>query len=299
MKTDPSPCRLALLSALAVVSLAVAPASAAPRAHTATLLPRILIWDNDNGVTLCDPDIAATACVPVGTEVGLVRAVIDNGGDPWLVTQLPSDLSTYDAVYITLGWATASGPAGQISTADQQTLVNYIEDGHPVFLEGNDFAHDYQGTTLLSLFGAVYNGDGSTEGNVSQLIGRPGTFAQGMTFGYPFGSAADFSVDDVLPGGSNPGVILFDDQNGPGKAMSSPSEGGAPRGKGRGDGGPATQSVTRGRTVLFTTSFGAMPDGLPPSTKDLLMGRVLVNFGLLVTPAPPATWGSIKALFNH
>ncbi len=280
-------------AALAGCCLAtVVPAMASP-------VSTLLVWDNDRGLTLCDPDLVSAACVPVGTEVGLVRAVINNGSVPEVVTTLPTDLSPYAGVYITLGWSDGNEGAGQITVAEQTLLATYILAGHPVFLQGNDFAADYKNTELLDLFGAVFNGGGSATGNVSQLIGRPGTFAQGMVFGYPFGTPSDFSVDDVLPGGVFAGDILFDDQNGPGKAMSSPTESGSPRGKTRDGGGPITASTIRGRTVLFTTVFGAMPDGLPPSTKDMLMGRVLGDLGLLVTPVQPSTWGNIKALYTR
>ena len=284
---------LAAMAGCASMSLFVVPARA-------TSAPSVLVWDNDTGETFCDPDAHGEVCVEVGTELGLVRAITNNGGVASVVTQLPSDLSPYAAVYVTLGWSTPASPAGQISAAEQVELADYITSGHPVFLQGNDFAHDYNHTPLLDLFGAVFNGSGSdSTGNVSQLIGRSGTIAQGMVFSYPFGTVADTGVDDVLPGGNTPGDIVFDDQNGPGKAMSSPSEGGSPRGKSRGGGGPTPQSVARGRTVLFTTVYGAMPDGVPPATKDVLMGRVLVNFGLLATPARPTTWGGIKGLFSR
>ena len=284
---------LAMMAGCASMSLFVFPARAMSP-------PSVLVWDNDNGETFCDADVHGDVCAEVGTEVALVRAITNNGGVASVVTQLPADLTPYSAVYVTLGWSTPTSPAGQISETEQVELADYINSGHPVFLQGNDFAHDYNRTQLLDLFGAVFNGSGSdSSGNVSQLIGRSGTIAQGMVFSYPFGTVADTGVDDVLPGGNWPGDILFDDQNGPGKAMSSPSEGGSPRGKSRGGGGPTPQSVVRGRTVLFTTVYGAMPDGVPPATKDLLMGRVFVDFGLLATPARPTTWGGVKALFTH
>lgn len=299
MQTFLSPRGCAVAAALAFAGATAA--VAAPRLAPASSGPAILVWDNDNGVTLCDPDLSVTACVEVGTEVALVRSIIDNGGVPVVVPELPTDLTPYDAVYITLGWATPNCSAGHVTSDEQARLIAYNAAGHAVFLEGNDVAETYQNTPFLEMFGAIFNYTGTIGGgNVSQLIGRSGSFAQGMVFSYPFGSAADSGVDDVLPGGPHPGQVLFDDQAGPGKAMSSPSEGGAPRRRPRAGGDPRPATVAGpGPTVLFTASFSAMPDGLPPSTKDLLMGRVLLHFGLAATAEQPSTWGAIKALFHR
>ena len=63
---------------------------------------QILIWDNDNGKTFTDPEGAGT----VGCEYGIQEALTANGHTytTRTGTTLPPDISTYDVIYVVLGW---------------------------------------------------------------------------------------------------------------------------------------------------------------------------------------------------
>jgi hypothetical protein len=262
----------------------------------AAAAPRVLLWDNDKGRTACDPDIN-TGCVLIGTEVGLIRALQANGITPEVVTQLPPSLTGYAAVYITLGWRMGTDQEGQITSAQQTELDRYIHSGGAVFLQGNDFARDSApGSALMNDFGVVFNNDGNPDsiGTVKTLYGISRTFTEGMVFPYEYRQLPDNYPDDVLPGGPDPGDIIFNDQGGPGKGASSPSESGLAPGE------------FRGATVLFTIGFGYMKDGPLPSTKTYLMHQILGYFGLVPTAvddprgrrSTQSTWGRIKALLR-
>mgnify|MGYP006278656005 FL=1 len=59
----------------------------------------ILVWNNDNGSYYTDPEAGTT----IGCEEGLLNALEINGINSNNVSALPSNLSDYDAVLITLG----------------------------------------------------------------------------------------------------------------------------------------------------------------------------------------------------
>ncbi len=59
----------------------------------------VLIWDNDNNSDFLDPEGAGN----VGCEYGLQHALTANGITFSTVSALPTDLSGYDVVFVTLG----------------------------------------------------------------------------------------------------------------------------------------------------------------------------------------------------
>lgn len=59
----------------------------------------VLIWDNDLGATIDDPEGAGT----VGCEYAIQQALTANGISYTTLTDMPLDLSPYDLVFITLG----------------------------------------------------------------------------------------------------------------------------------------------------------------------------------------------------
>lgn len=62
----------------------------------------VLVWDYDRGDSYEDPDTQQV----IGSEVNLVSALQDNGESPEVLTSLPSDLSSYDIIYVCTGWYT-------------------------------------------------------------------------------------------------------------------------------------------------------------------------------------------------
>lgn len=254
----------------------------------------VLVWDNDRGRTLCDPNVP-TCGSEIGSEQGVVQSLIVNGITPVVTTDLPSDLTNFDGIFVCLGWRTTADMAGQITTAQDLQLHNFLTTGRPVYVEGNDFARDHMSSLLLTDFGARFNNDGnpSSVGTVDSLIGFANSYAQGMLFDFPFRSPQDNFPDDVLPCLSpcRPGVLLFDDQNGPGKGVSYPSESGAPAGHRGG----------RGATSFLTVTLASFIDGPPPSTRREFMRRTIGYFGLGATSVDPlngTTWGTIKGLYR-
>ena len=60
----------------------------------------IFVWDNDKGKTFQDPETGSY----VGCEYGVQQALATNGFSSATATSLPPDISTYDVIFIVLGW---------------------------------------------------------------------------------------------------------------------------------------------------------------------------------------------------
>ncbi len=121
---------------------------------------------------------------------------------------------TGDAVFLDLGFRTDDATAGEISTTDQATLIQFINPasgtGSAAMVEGNDFGNMYSGTTLYTLFHTAYLGDGGPyeTGNIDTMFGLSGTFAQGETLMYAYKSPEDNYPDSIRPT-SNGRLILW------------------------------------------------------------------------------------------
>ena len=60
---------------------------------------QVLIWDNDNNSDFLDPEGTGY----VGCEFKIQQALTTNGITFTTVSTLPTDLSSYDVVFVTLG----------------------------------------------------------------------------------------------------------------------------------------------------------------------------------------------------
>lgn len=173
--------------------------------------------DYDNPATVWDEDpIDEPESVYVNIDYAMEDQIMElnTNGQYFVVNEdtLPSReqdalLSSYDAVFLDLGYRTTFATAGQITSEEQATLVEYIDpgsgDGKPAMVDGNDFGYDYSGTTLFSLFGAEYLGDGApyTDGNIDTIFGIEGLFTENETLMYDYKDMVDNYIDslDALP----------------------------------------------------------------------------------------------------
>ncbi len=114
-----------------------------------------------------------------------------------------------DAIFLDLGFRTDDATAGEITTTDQSTIVQFISNGGAAMVEGNDFGNMYSGTTLYTMFHAQYLGDGGPyeTGNIDTLFGLSGTFARGETLLYAYQSPEDNYPDSIRP--SNNGRLIL------------------------------------------------------------------------------------------
>ena len=65
----------------------------------------ILVWKNDKNVSFSDPEGAGY----VECDSAITKALAENGYSYTLVNELPNDLTDYDIIFITLGYAVPCG----------------------------------------------------------------------------------------------------------------------------------------------------------------------------------------------
>ncbi len=138
-----------------------------------------------------------------------------------------------------------------MSSEDQQTLVNYLENGGNLYIEGADLAKDLEGTDLLEYLGIEYIDDGSIN-TIENLVGVDGNFADGLQFAYSFGSDADYLIDEL---NATSGELLFESQDGKGRVFTNQQE--------------------NYRTISSSIVLGALFDGDSLNTKNYLMSQYI------------------------
>lgn len=133
-------------------------------------------------------------------------------------------------------------------------MIDFLESGKGLYIEGVDFGMENGSSELYSYFGCnfVSNGNTSFYGNVRSLAGQTSTIAEGLTYDYLFQEGPDHYVDAIS---SNGGTIFLTDQNDTGRAVSYS--------------GP-TNSY---RAIHSTIIFGALQENA--NTRNELMARYM------------------------
>lgn len=174
------------------------------------------------------------------------------------VTSFPSNLAAYQAAFICLG-VYAQNYA--LSAAQANAVVNYLEGGGNVYMEGGDcWAYDSSRTIYNGHFGINGTSDGTSD--LATVQGQAGTFTAGMSFSY---GGANSYIDHISPTGT--GYTVF----------KNPADA-----QGCGIANPAAVY----KTVGCSFEFGGLADGAAPSTKAALLGEILEFFGMATTGAP-------------
>ena len=138
-----------------------------------------------------------------------------------------------------------------MSSEDQQNLVNYLENGGNLYIEGADLAKNLEGTELLDYLGIEYIDDGLIN-TIESLSGVPDNFADSLQFTYSFGSDADYLVDELAATSSE---LLLESQDGKGRVFTNQQE--------------------NYRTISSSTVLGALFDGDSLNTKAYLMSQYI------------------------
>lgn len=240
--------------------------------------PTILVWDNDKGGTFTDPESNDT----VGTEYAIKNTLLNCSEvtDVEVTETLPQELSSYRAIFVLNGFYPYTG---EITPNEQDKLVDYIELGKSVYIEGGDFGNDYWSTELFSKFDAVFEYDGRiyTDGNVDVVSGVPSTITEGLTFTYYAYQVElpDNYVDELSEGVD--GQMIFT------------SNRGGVRTNGR------CTYTTDGTSTLIYSSFifGALKNGGGNNTKDDLMNLYISNMDLDAN-IQPVSLSMIKSIFG-
>lgn len=171
----------------------------------------VYLWDFDNYSTFFDTDGSG---ILFGDEEGIKKGLSNNGYTAVVVGEtLPPDLSSYDAVFATLGsWCFSCDdrPPSTINPDDRLILQNYLEQGGKLYLEGVNAVSSLQDTNLYPFLGTSFAGT-PYEFGVSSVTGTNNLPDGNNTWGYPTGGNAAYSLDALMP---TPGLPLLRDQDG-------------------------------------------------------------------------------------
>jgi hypothetical protein len=149
-------------------------------------------------------------------------------------------------------------------------LVAFLNSGRPVYAEGGDLGFGNNTSELWPYFGTSYLGDGNSTGNVQSLTGEPGTFAEGMSFGYPYQQGPDSWVDEF---GSAGGTVVLRSQDNIGRTVCYET----------------STYRTIASSTIFGASSGTKSDALMSAYMDYLVLGSGISEGSAPAAAPAAT----------
>ena len=134
-------------------------------------------------------------------------------------------------------------------------LMSFLDSGRPVYAEGTDFGYDNNASELWPYFGTAYLSGGS--GYLRSLTGEPGTFAEGLSFGYLYDQPPGYWLDEFGP---DRGTVVLRSQDSIGRVVSNQASG--------------------YRTVLSSTIFGATGDTNRGTLMAAYMNYLLLGTGI-------------------
>ena len=92
----------------------------------------------------------------------------------------------------------------KLTAGQQQQLIDFLDAGKSIYLEGNDFGYYHKNDSVYKKFGITYLGDGNSSGNVQSLQGKRNTILNGLQINYTYGSAyPDQYVDYIAASGAD------------------------------------------------------------------------------------------------
>ncbi len=100
-------------------------------------------------------------------------------------TEFPASLVGFDAAFLCFGnWGNMGGKDYPLTSVEARTIIDYLENGGYLYLEGGSALGYYQGdnTELLDLLGMSIVDSGDDRDNFKGLIGQSGTVGENIFF---------------------------------------------------------------------------------------------------------------------
>ena len=196
-------------------------------------------------VFIFEPDGTPQSGAAIAQELDVMGIDYDTG------TTLPGNPSLYSSIFACLGvYATNHS----LTSAEGQALTDFLDYGGRLYMEGGDtWAYDSE-TAVHPYFNINGLSDGS--GDAGPIAGAVGTFTDGMQFQY---SGSNSYMDRIAPIGTAEVVFL----NVTPAYMNGIAY----------DGGTY-------RTVGTSFKFGGLVDATAPSTKGVLLEKILEFFDM-------------------
>lgn len=185
-----------------------------------------------------------------------IKAVLDSNNIAYDYSMtLPADLNLYKSIFVCLGIYSNNYV---LSSAEGQTLANYLNSGGMIYMEGGDTWYYDTQTPVHPMFNITGVSDGS--GDLGTILGQNGTITQGMTFTY---SGENSWIDRIT--NVPPAVTIFRNQ--------SPDYGCA-----------VAYNAGTYKTIGASFEFGGLSNGTAPSNRKVLMQKIIEFFGLGIIP---------------
>ncbi len=173
-------------------------------------------------------------------------------------TTMTTTPDLYQSIFLCLG----TSPNNHVlTTAEAQKMINFLNGGGRLYMEGGDTWHYDQisnPTNLHPMFNI--NGKGDNGGDITTLLGKNGTFTEGMSFTF---SGDENYIDKLEP--KNQAFVVMSNQN---LAFDV----------------AIANEATDYKTIGSSIEFGGLVDGTLPSTKANLMQEYLTFFGIERSP---------------
>jgi len=188
-----------------------------------------------------------------------IRDYFENKGlDVDYTTDFPPGLAGYNAVFLSYGNA-GSGKT-RLDPAMSKQIVNYIETGGYVYLEGGDCLNDGKtNNSFLSLFSVIVSHDGVLN-IIDGLEGQADAITHDMYF-TGSNQSANEKIDRIFSGPT--GINAFNEID----YFNVAAQGEGAYGQ---------------RTFCFSYALAELIDEDPPSTRNDLLERISIFFDLLV-----------------
>jgi hypothetical protein len=105
-----------------------------------------------------------------------------------------------------------------LTAGQQQLIIDFLNAGKSVYIEGNDFGYFHKSHAIYSMFGITFVADGAGSNNVMALTGQAGVLTEGMGLNYTYGAAyPDQYVDEFKANVLGGADILCQCQKGAGR----------------------------------------------------------------------------------
>ena len=185
-------------------------------------------------------------------------------------TSWPTDLSIYKSVFVSLGIIFTGH---ELTSIESSTLVQYLNTGGKLYLEGRRTWHDDPAQPIHTKFNLDVVVD--TWFEYDTIVGEHATFTEGMEFEFDGGSP--YNDYYMVPEGS--AFTIFSSPNPDYGCAVAYDEGSY-------------------KTIGCAFEFGDLVDGSNPSTQQRLMLEYLTFFGDIVTSLPDTELDQHASLAN-
>ncbi|RKZ34362.1 hypothetical protein DRQ19_01185 [bacterium] len=222
--------------------------------------PQVLIYDFDNGATVCFDQTTGSA--------EALATTFDNLDIPYDMTGQDASLEEYDifryrAIFISTGIRDLVND--KIRPDDIERIKNFILAGGGVYWEGADVGQDYfangseEERWLFGLFGAEFadDGRGRMQGNVQLLYGDTDFFREPVSVAYAYRTLADMRLDEF---NTVEGTDIMNSQSTPAPNVSTIRM--------------VARDAPNLKTVLSSVYIGAISNGSGANTREYILNII-------------------------